>query len=102
MDFYFRALLSVEVNRMPRFLFVPQHRALLILLIAVMASYAVSHDESIGIWAGIGTLIIVYIKARLVIFDFMELRCAPRRWRFGFEAGVLFLSCLFLGIYIEA
>lgn len=85
-----------------QFLCVAQHRTLFVLFIAVVVSFALSNEKSIGVWAGVGTLAIVYIKARLVILDFMEIRLAPIRWRLGFEAGLLFLFSMFLGVYVAA
>jgi len=77
----------------------PQHRALLVLLIATAISFHVSHDSSIGIWAGVAALAIAYVKARLVMLDFMELRHAPRSWRLVFEVSLLVVSTVLIMAY---
>jgi hypothetical protein len=35
-----------------------------------------------------------------VLLDFMELRDAPRRWRLGFEGGLLVVTALLTLIYL--
>jgi len=76
-----------------------QNRALIFLLSATAISYLISHDASIGIWAGIGTLAISFVKVRLVILDFMELRHAPIQWRIGFEGGFFVVSAILIAVY---
>jgi caa(3)-type oxidase subunit IV len=77
----------------------PQHRALLLLLIATAISFSVSHDSSIGILAGVATLGIAYFKVRLVMLDFMELRHAPLSWRLTFEGWFLVVSIVLITVY---
>jgi caa(3)-type oxidase subunit IV len=44
-------------------------------------------------------MIIAAIKARLVILHFMDLKEAPRSWRFLFEGWVVLSTCVILGGY---
>jgi hypothetical protein len=68
-------------------------------LFATAISFSVSHDSSIGIWAGITTLVIAYFKARFVMLDFMELRHAPSSWRLAFEGWFLMVSIVLITVY---
>lgn len=79
---------------------VRHNRALLLLLGATAATYFLSHDNSAGVLAGIGTLVIACIKARLVVLDFMELRHAPPLWRLGWQAGLFIMSATLVAIYV--
>jgi caa(3)-type oxidase subunit IV len=98
-DLPLSAALSPKVKSMRNTLSHPQHRALLVLLIATAISFHVSHDSSIGIWAGVAALAIAYVKARLVMLDFMELRHAPRSWRLVFEVSLLVVSTVLIMAY---
>lgn len=75
------------------------HRTLLLLLIATVASVEISGESAIGFYAGLGTLGFAYLKARLVALDFMELRHAPLAWRFAIEGWLLLVSGGLLAIY---
>lgn len=44
-------------------------------------------------------MIIAAVKARLVILHFMDLKEAPRPWRFLFEGWVVLSTCVILGGY---
>lgn len=75
-------------------------RAWLILLLATATTFGISDARSIGIYTGIATLLIAYIKGRLVVLDFMELRHAPALWRGLFEAWLLLVSAALLAAYL--
>jgi hypothetical protein len=79
-------------------LFISRHRALALLLAATALSFLVSHDRAIGGLAGIATLVLAFLKARLVLLDFMELRHAPLPWRWGFEGGLLAVTAALIVI----
>ena len=53
-----------------------------------------------GLGAGAATLLIAYVKARLVVLDFMELRQAPFVWRVMTEAWLLIVSLLIVATYL--
>jgi cytochrome c oxidase subunit 4 len=44
-------------------------------------------------------VIVAAVKARLVILHFMDLKAAPRSWRFVFEAWVVLSTSVILGGY---
>jgi len=44
-------------------------------------------------------MIVAAVKARLVILHFMDLKAAPRSWRFVFEAWVVLSTAVILGGY---
>ncbi len=75
-------------------------RAWLILLLATATTFGISDSRSIGLYAGIAPLVIAYIKGRLVVLDFMELRHAPSLWRGLFEAWLLLVSAALLAVYL--
>lgn len=77
----------------------PLHRALLILLTVTAAAFWMRSDGLIGIGVGMSTLAIAYLKGRLVILDFMELRHAPLIWRALIEGWLLLLSGLIMLFY---
>jgi nitric oxide reductase NorE protein len=66
-------------------------------LLAAPRSFLLSHDGALGVLGG------RYTGSagcgRLVLLDFMELRDAPRRWRLGFEGGLLGVTALLTLIY---
>ncbi|MDH0639341.1 MULTISPECIES: cytochrome C oxidase subunit IV family protein [Pseudomonas] len=84
---------------MTTFLYAPQHRAWLILIAATVLGYIVGTGDAIGFSAGLATLMIAYLKARMVLLDFMELRHAPRTWRFLLEGWLAALTLLLLAVY---
>ncbi len=57
----------------------PAHRAWFVLIVAM--------------------LVIAFVKGRLVILDFMELREAPRLWRILLEGWLILVSSLILLAY---
>jgi hypothetical protein len=52
-----------------------------------------------GTWAIVTMLLIAFIKGRLVILDFMELREAPLMWRLLLEGWLILVSSLILLAY---
>jgi caa(3)-type oxidase subunit IV len=99
-DIPLSAALSLKVKSMQNPLTNPQHRTLLVLIVSTLISINISHDSSIGIWTGVVALAIAYIKARLVMLDFMELRHAPTHWRFIFEGWLLAVSTVLIIVYV--
>lgn len=79
-------------------LFASRHRAVALLLAATALSFLVSHDRAIGDLAGIATLVLAFLKGRLVLLDFMELRHAPLPWRWGFEGVLLAVTAMLIVI----
>jgi hypothetical protein len=76
---------------------VPQKRkAWVLLVIATLATLYIREDGLAGRAAGSAILSIAYFKGRLVILDFMEMRCAPPVWR-GLAEGWLLIVSLALG-----
>ncbi|MGQ0697045.1 MAG: cytochrome C oxidase subunit IV family protein [Panacagrimonas sp.] len=78
---------------------VPIHRSWLLLLIATAITFWLRADGFVGITAAAGTLLIAYLKGRLVVLDFMELREAPLIWRRIFEGWLLVVSAAILAVY---
>lgn len=75
------------------------HRTLLILVLATGAAFWMRNDDLIGLGIGAGTLAIAYLKGRLVVLDFMEMRHAPLLWRGLLEGWLLLVSGLIFLIY---
>jgi len=75
------------------------NRTWLWLVLATGAAFWLRVDGAIGLAAGFTTIAIAYLKGRLVVLDFMELRDAPRIWRGLFEAWLLLVSAIILGVY---
>ena len=76
------------------------HRTLLILLLATIAAFWMRSDDLVGLSIGATTLAIAYLKGRLVILDFMELRHAPLIWRSLIEGWLLLITGLILVFYV--
>jgi len=83
---------------MPVFLLNP-HRTWLLLVLATAATFWVRADGVVGLAAGAATLGIAWLKGRLVILDFMELREAPRLWRGIIEGWLLLVTVLVFVFY---
>jgi caa(3)-type oxidase subunit IV len=75
------------------------HRAWLILMIATLATWYLGEVGAAGTGAIVAMLVIAFIKGRLVILDFMELRDAPRMWRVLLEGWLILVSSLILIAY---
>ncbi|MDR2186761.1 MAG: cytochrome C oxidase subunit IV family protein [Azonexus sp.] len=77
----------------------PAHRAWLVLLIATGVTWYLGEVGAAGTAAIATMLIIAFIKGRLVILDFMELRAAPRFWRILLEGWLIVVGSLILLAY---
>lgn len=77
----------------------PIHRAWLVLLVATGITWYLGEVGAAGTSAIVTMLLIAFVKGRLVILDFMELRGAPRLWRFLLEGWMLLVSALILLAY---
>lgn len=78
----------------------PLHRGWLILAAATVLGYALRAEASVGPSVGLATLAIGYLKGRLVILDFMELRAAPLLWRALVEGWLALLTLLVAAVYL--
>lgn len=66
------------------------------LVLATLASLYVGDGLSIdGGYAAAAVLIIAFVKVRLVIFEFMEVRDAPRTMRFAVDVWAI-IACAVL------
>ncbi len=77
----------------------PLHRTWLLLVAATAIAFWLRVDDVAGVIAAGATLAIAWIKGRLVVLDFMELRHAPPLYRRLFEGWVLLVSTLLLALY---
>ncbi len=77
----------------------PLHRAWSILLLATLLTWWLGEIGAAGPRAIMAMLLIAFVKGRLVILDFMELRQAPRLWRFLLEGWLLLVGGLILLAY---
>ena len=77
----------------------PLYRTWLLLILASAATFELRADGFVGLAAGAATLVIAYLKQRLVILDFMELRHAPLVWRLALEGWLLVVSLIILSVY---
>nr|WP_088178958.1 MULTISPECIES: cytochrome C oxidase subunit IV family protein [Dechloromonas] len=77
----------------------PAHRAWLVLLIATAITWYLGEVGAAGTGAIIAMLLIAFVKGRLVILDFMELREAPLMWRLLLEGWLILVSSLILLAY---
>jgi hypothetical protein len=80
-------------------LFLPLHRTLLILVLATGAAFWLRSDGVVGLAVGATTLAIAWLKGRLVVLDFMELRDAPILWRALAEGWLALVSILLFIFY---
>ena len=77
----------------------PAHRAWLILLIATGITWYLGEVGAAGTLAIVAMLAIAFVKVRLVVLDFMELREAPKMWRVLLEGWLILVSSLILLAY---
>ena len=75
------------------------HRAWLVLMIATCVTWYLGEVGAAGTWAIVAMLAIAFVKGRLVILDFMELREAPMMWRVLLEGWLILVSSLILIAY---
>ena len=79
----------------------PLHRTWLLLVTATAIAFLLREDNVIGDIAAAVTIVIAWLKGRLVILDFMELRHAPPLYRRIFEGWAILVSTLLLALYWE-
>lgn len=77
----------------------PLTRAWLVLMAATALTWYLGEVGAAGTTAIVAMLAIAFIKGRLVILDFMELRAAPRLWRVLLEGWLVLVSALILLAY---
>ena len=77
----------------------PAHRAWLVLIVATLITWYLGEVGAAGTGAIVAMLLIAFIKGRLVILDFMELRAAPTLWRLLLEGWLILVSGLILLAY---
>lgn len=77
----------------------PAHRAWLVLVIATATTWYLGEVGAAGTGAIVAMLLIAFVKGRLVILDFMELREAPKMWRILLEGWLILVSSLILLAY---
>jgi len=77
----------------------PAHRAWLVLLVATGITWYLGEVGAAGTGAIVAMLAIAFVKGRLVILDFMELRGAPLFWRIVLEGWLILVSSLILLAY---
>ncbi|CAG4883689.1 Tetrathionate reductase subunit C [Georgfuchsia toluolica] len=77
----------------------PANRAWLVLLVATGATWWLGEMGAAGTGAILAMLAIAFIKGRLVILDFMELRGAPLMWRLLLEGWLILVGGLILLAY---
>ncbi len=77
----------------------PAHRAWLILMVATGLTWYLGEVGAAGTVAIVAMLVIAFVKGRLVILDFMELREAPMMWRILLEGWLILVSSLILLAY---
>jgi hypothetical protein len=84
---------------MSTFFLHPANRAWLVLLVATGVTWWLGDVGAAGTDAILAMLAIVFIKGRLVILDFMELRSASLMWRLILEGWLILVSSLILIAY---
>ncbi len=84
---------------MMKFLKNPANRAWLALLVATGVTWYLGEVGAAGTSAIVAMLLIAFVKGRLVILDFMELREAPRLWRILLEGWMIVVGSLILLAY---
>ena len=77
----------------------PIHRAWLVLLVATGITWYLGEVGAAGTGAIVAMLLIAFVKGRLVILDFMELRGAPKLWRILLEGWMILVGSLILIAY---
>lgn len=77
----------------------PAHRAWLVLMLATAVTWYLGEVGAAGTSAIVAMLVIAFVKGRLVILDFMELRSAPLMWRLLLEGWLVLVASLILLAY---
>lgn len=72
------------------------HRTLLILIVLAGAAFWMRSDDraGAGVEVGCATLAMVWLKGRLIILDFMDLRHAPVLWRWLVQGWLTLVAAL--------
>ncbi|WP_374475684.1 cytochrome C oxidase subunit IV family protein [Zoogloea sp.] len=60
----------------------------LVLVVVTSASWWLAESRGAGEGTVLSVMLFALFKARLVFLNFMELRVAPRAWRFAFEIWI--------------
>jgi len=84
---------------MSAFFLNPANRSWLVLLVATGATWWLGEVGAAGTGPILAMLAIAFIKGRLVILDFMELRGAPLMWRLLLEGWLILVGGLVLLAY---
>lgn len=77
----------------------PANRAWFVLMVATGLTWWLGEVGAAGTGAIVAMLAIAFVKGRLVILDFMELRGAPLMWRLILEGWLILVSSLILLAY---
>ncbi|UXA13916.1 cytochrome C oxidase subunit IV family protein [Mycolicibacterium sp. jd] len=72
---------------------------LVLVVLTVLTTWGLSKDLLAPSVAVAGTFLVVAIKVRLVMLDFMELRHAPVRVRIVFESWIVVIVLAILGLW---
>jgi Prokaryotic Cytochrome C oxidase subunit IV len=73
-----------------------------LLILATLASYTLGHGTAIRVKdATLAIIVIAFIKARGVMREFMELRCAPLKLRFLSEAWILLVGSTLIVLFLH-
>jgi caa(3)-type oxidase subunit IV len=75
------------------------HRAWVVLIVATAITWYLGEVGAAGTLSIVAMLGIAFVKGRLVILDFMELRNAPVLWRALLEGWLILVSSLILLAY---
>jgi len=75
----------------------------MLLVAATAASWAVGHGLGLHAArdAGIAVIVVAFVKVRLVILDFMEIRHAPLPMRIAAETWVLLICTAQVVLYLK-
>ena len=79
----------------------PAHRAWLVLLVATGITWWLGEVGAVGTGAILAMLVLAFIKGRLVILDFMELRHAPALWRHLVQGWLLLVVAGIVFAYLK-
>ncbi len=73
---------------------------LMLATLATMIAGKVTEISSIGtIWMGV-LMVVTWLKARLILLYFLDLKSATGGWSTGFGALVIFILIALFGLYI--
>nr|WP_068072319.1 cytochrome C oxidase subunit IV family protein [Novosphingobium lentum] len=72
------------------------------LLLATVAGFGTAGLHSSAGLAFVIVMLVAAFKARLVIRHFMDLRLAPRPWRWAFDGLVAAATCVIIGFHLAA